>query len=127
MREDFQPAERAGLARYQISRRGDQFVIDGKSCSKCGHHFAIAPRECRKCGGGLVDAAFGPSGEVWSFTVVHIKAARQTAPYTLAYIDLLGGPRIIAHLQGESVRPYVGQRAELVGLTESGDPLVVCA
>jgi len=125
-RDDSKPDEIVDHGQFQITKRGGQFVIDGKSCSKCGHHFAMAPRECRKCGASLVDATFGPRGEVWSYTIVYMKAARRTTPYTLAYIDLLEGPRIIAHVRGESVRPNVGQMAELVGLTDSGDPLVVC-
>jgi len=123
---DFQRDETVGPGQYRIAKRDNGFMLAGKTCPKCGHHFAIAPRECRQCGAELIDATFGPRGEVWSSTVVHIKAAMRTAPYTLAYVDLLQGPRIIAHVRDASVRPNVGQLAELVGLTESGDPMVVC-
>ncbi|QGW25748.1 hypothetical protein GJR88_04174 [Dietzia sp. DQ12-45-1b] len=46
----------------------------------------------------------------------------RTPPYTLAYVDLRSGPRVLAHVGGEESAPAVGSR---VRLTEPVDGDVV--
>ncbi|WP_245548583.1 Zn-ribbon domain-containing OB-fold protein [Gordonia namibiensis] len=61
-------------------------------------------------------------GVVWSRTTIHIAVGDHVPPYTVAYVDLDNGPRVLAQASGETVD--VGARVRLVGLTSSGDPHV---
>lgn len=76
---------------------------------------------------------FGPSGTVWSSTVVRVPVPGRTPPYGLAYVDLDNGPRVLAHVADpgtdtgtdpgtERVPP--GTRVTIVGETLDGDVLV---
>jgi hypothetical protein len=64
---------------------------------------------------------FGPTGRVWSSTVVRIPVPGRTPPYTLAYVDIDEGPRVLAHLPSVSERVPVGARVRLSGPSASGD------
>ena len=75
---------------------------------------------------------FGPSGTVWSSTVVRVPVPGRTPPYGLAYVDLDNGPRVLAHVADagtdtgtERVPP--GTRVTIVGETLDGDVLVAVA
>jgi len=64
--------------------------------------------------------AFGPGGTVWSVTTIRIPVPGRTPPYSLAYIDLDDGPRVLAHVGGGG--PVgIGRRVQLVGLGGDGD------
>jgi hypothetical protein len=116
-----------GGGAYRIEERSKSVVLLGFSCKGCDRRYAIAARECRGCRGELVESVFGPTGMVWASTVVRIGSAGRTPPYTLAYVDLADGPRLLAHVAGEAVRAKSGQAATLAGLTSTGDPLVRCS
>lgn len=102
---------------------GDSRTLRGVRCEACGHPLAQRSPRCPDCGGILADAAFGPGGVVWSWTTVRVATEGREPPYTLAYIDLDDGPRVLAH-----VRPVVqvrtGDRVRLVAATTQGDPQV---
>lgn len=73
----------------------------------------------------MAAADFGPEGTVWATTTIHVASGDRAAPYTLAYVDLDGGPRILAHVEdGPLLDLHVAERARLVGLTTQGDPHV---
>jgi uncharacterized OB-fold protein len=79
---------------------------------------------CAACGGPVAEAAFGPEGVVYASTVVRIAVGDRKPPYALAYVDLDGGPRVLAHVDGtEVVAPEVGSRVRLV-TPRDGDVLV---
>ena len=65
---------------------------------------------------------FGPDGTVWAHTTLHISVGGRAPGYTLAYVDLDDGPRILAHVDGG--KPSVGSRVRVTGTTPEGDPLV---
>ena len=66
-------------------------------------------------------AAFAPTGRVWSSTVVRIPVPGRTPPYTLAYVDIDDGPRVLAHLVGVTDRVDIGTRVRFVDRTTDGD------
>lgn len=70
----------------------------------------------------MTEARFGPEGVVWSATVVRVPLPGRAPPYGLAYVDLDDGPRVLAHVQGETVP--IGARVRLRGVTRHGDPEV---
>lgn len=70
-------------------------------------------------------ASFGPSGTVFSSTVVRVPIPGRTPPYVVAYLDLDGGPRIVAHVTGPLPHAIaVGARARIVGTNNEGDVLI---
>jgi len=61
--------------------------------------------------------ALPSSGELYTYSSVHISATRET-PYHLGYIDLPGDVRLLAELKGELGSFSVGDQMEL---STSGD------
>jgi hypothetical protein len=101
-------------------------VLLGARCATCGHAHTIRVSRCTRCGAaGLEDARFGPEGTVWSTTTLHVASGSRSAPYTLAYVDVDGGPRVLAHVaDGPRLKLRVAERVRLAGQTAAGDPLV---
>jgi len=64
---------------------------------------------------------FGPDGTVWSSTVVRVAVPGRTPPYTLAYLDLDDGPRVLCRVEGCVARVPVGTVLRLSGTTDDGD------
>lgn len=71
----------------------------------------------------MEEASFGPAGTVWSVTTIHVPSGDREAPYTLAYVDLDDGPRMLAHVS-DGPAAEVGGRVTLTGRTPHGDPEV---
>ena len=102
--------------------RGD-WVVVGRRCRACAEPVAYAWPRCPACGAEVEEARFGPRGTVWSSTVVRIAVPGHTPPYSLAYVDLDDGPRVLAHVAGSpSDEPApIGGPAWLVGTSDGGD------
>lgn len=100
-------------------------LLEGGICVACGIPLLYCPPLCPECGGQVRPASFGPDGTVWSSTVLRIRVSDRLPPAALAYVDLDGGPRLLAHLpDGSSDALPPGARVRLVGRNEHGDPLV---
>lgn len=112
--------------RPQIDAGAEPAVL-GTQCTVCGHPLAFAHKRCVACGGPVESARYGPAGTVWAATVVRIPVGDRVPPYSLAYVDLDNGPRILAHVVAdgpEAVAPSVGDPVRLCGVTATGDPMV---
>jgi uncharacterized OB-fold protein len=97
----------------------------GGRCAACDHPNPTTAPMCPRCGGPSTHAAFGPEGAIWAATTIHVASGDRDAPYTLAYVDLDDGPRVLTHvLDGFELVPRAGERVRLVDLTEHGDPQV---
>ncbi|MCY3860833.1 MAG: OB-fold domain-containing protein [bacterium] len=72
----------------------------------------------------MAPATFGPKGTVFSSTVLRIPVPGRTPPFTLAYVDVDDGPRILAHVDGSDEVLVPGSRVALAGWSEHGDPVV---
>lgn len=95
----------------------------GTVCLRCALPAVGSTLRCIDCGGELTNAAFGPRGTVWSSTTVRIPVGSIAAPYTLAFVDMHEGPRVLVHVAStEPLRP--GTAVEVIGQTASGDVLV---
>lgn len=66
--------------------------VIGVRCPAWGWGSAVQDVACSACGGDTEPARFGPTGTVWSWTVVRIPVADLEAPYALAFVDLDDGP-----------------------------------
>jgi uncharacterized OB-fold protein len=98
----------------------------GQRCRTCGHTTVQPCHRCPKCGGEVAGASFGPTGEVWSSTVVRIPIPGRQPPFGLAYVDLDDGPRVLAHVPGggDTALP-VGSRVSISSISRDGDLEVV--
>ena len=105
-----------------IGSESGHSVVVGVRCSACGHPVARAVPRCPRCRSDTVPATFGPTGTVWSFTTVHVAADGHDTPYTLAYLDLEDGPRLLVDLVGDVSATRVGAPARLCPETPLGNP-----
>ncbi|MEM9042413.1 MAG: OB-fold domain-containing protein [Actinomycetota bacterium] len=97
-------------------------VVLGSRCPSCGHASVRRGGRCERCLDEVVDATFGPRGTVWSATTVHIRVGDRRPPFALAYVDLDGGPRVLAHVDGPDTPP-VGSTVRVTGAPD-GDVVV---
>jgi uncharacterized OB-fold protein len=107
------------------STPGEPCRVVGVRCTECGHPVAFARSCCPVCGSSVREGSFGPLGTVWSLTTVRIPVGERVPPYTLAYVDLDDGPRILGHVvasDGNSNAPVIGGRVRLRGVSAEGDP-----
>lgn len=109
--------------RPEIRRAADgAWIVAGRRCLTCVEPVAYPWPRCPQCGSEVEPADFGPQGTVWSATVVRIAVPGHTPPYSLAYVDLEDGPRVLAHVVGEPDEPApIGGRVRLSGASDEGD------
>jgi uncharacterized OB-fold protein len=101
------------------------YAISGARCAACQHPSATMVPRCSCCGRETVEAMFGPEGTIWATTTIHVASGERSPPYTLIYLDLDDGPRVLAHvLDGPTVAPRIAERARLIERTDRGDPQV---
>ena len=110
--------------RPTVVEQQGSYVLEGGSCIECGHATVRLTRRCPRCGAPTEPATFGPAGTVWASTTVHVPTPERPDPYTLAYVDLESGPRLLAHVASSVTPLAVGTPIGLVGSTEAGDPCV---
>lgn len=97
----------------------------GVRCLACGHPSSMRVPRCPRCGGETQEARFAGEGTIWATTTIHVPSGDREAPYTLAYVDLDDGPRLLAHVHdGPELHPAVAARVRLIGQTPEGDPEV---
>lgn len=111
--------------RAMIRSTGRGVVVSGARCRACGYVMAFERLRCPRCTGPVADADFGPGGTVWASTVVRVPVPGRTPPYSLAYVDLDDGPRVLAHVAGVVEPPPIGARVRLEELSQDGDLQVV--
>jgi len=100
-------------------------MVAGARCLPCGHPSATSVPRCPRCAGEMAEACFGPEGTIWATTTIHVPSGERAAPYTLAYVDLDSGPRVLAHVEdGPGATARVAGRVRLAGRTVHGDPQV---
>ena len=113
--------------RPRTREENDEHRLVGQRCADCGTVNATARARCPDCRGELVEAPFGPGGHVWSATVVRIPVPGRQPPYAVAYVDLDGGPRVLAHVAEVTEAPVPGTAVRLTGSNELGDVMVEVA
>jgi len=96
--------------------------IDGSACAACGHVAARQHDRCERCLGSTTPKSFGPGGTVWSSTTVHLRIGDLAPPFVLAYVDIDGGPRVLARIV-DAIEIPAGGAVRFVG-DDNGDLLV---
>jgi uncharacterized OB-fold protein len=79
-------------------------------CPSCGATFYPPRRVCARCLAELEPAELSTKGVVYTYTVVHQAGPGFETPYTLVYVDLPEGVRVLGRLAGE---PRIGMVVEL--------------
>ncbi len=95
----------------------------GSRCATCGTPYFPASSLCHHpdCDdSATADAAFGPSGTVWSYSYQNYPPPSPAVydepyePYALAVVDLDDGLRVVGRLESGSPPPEVGRRVDVV-------------
>jgi hypothetical protein len=106
--------------------------LAGTWCSACGRvYFPPLSLGCEVCGAGereLRPVELEAAGVIHSHATVYVQHGKFPAPFTIAEIQLYGGPLIRAVLRRESARPEIGQAVSavwaIVAVAGNGDVIV---
>lgn len=95
--------------------------LTGWCCEHCGTAGFHPASLCHGCGAGdgIRPHGLGDEGRLYTFTEVHVGKPGLEVPYTLGYVDLPGGVRILARIDGPADGLAPDQS---VRLTASGGP-----
>ena len=108
------------------------YRLEGSVCEKCGEYYfpnrVICP-QCRRHG-KIVPVKFSGSGEIYSYTVVHVPPTGMELekPYVLGIIKLAEGPKVTAQIVDcEPGGIKIGQKVEatLRKIREVGDEGII--
>ncbi|WP_028923565.1 Zn-ribbon domain-containing OB-fold protein [Pseudonocardia acaciae] len=98
--------------RFWQATAGHRLVY--RECRACGHVEFFPRRHCTECGGMELDERESAGdGVVYSYTVIRRHQHpyfRARAPYTVGFVDLDEGPRILAEIAGDPDGVRIGQR-----------------
>lgn len=97
-------------------------AVLGSVCETCGQPSAWRGERCSRCLLPTRDAEFGPAGTVWSAATVWLTVGDRRPPFTLAYVDLHDGPRVLVLVDADG-EPPPGTAVEITG-TDGGDIVV---
>jgi uncharacterized OB-fold protein len=95
------------------------YALLGSECNRCGWKFFGVRVVCPGCGGReWKEVLFGSSGTLYSYSTVHISSVRPV-PYTIGYVDLDEGVRVLATIAGDPDKLAPDIRVDLVPVAES--------
>ena len=120
--KSFRPLE------FEVTAGGDGFLL-GSRCGNCGAHFYPTRKACSACLHDDLEAVrFSTTATLYTFSVVRQSTPEFDVPYTLGYVDLPEGVRIMTQLTGRDPEDYqIGMEMELVvepfGVDEDGNEL----
>ncbi|HZY71248.1 MAG TPA: OB-fold domain-containing protein [Thermoplasmata archaeon] len=99
----------------------DELTLTIRRCEDCGHRFVPRYGPCPACGSARSVAEVVPgNGTVLAATELTAVAAGWTSPHRLALVELEGGARLLAIVEGEL--PQVGDQ---VAVAQRNDRWVV--
>lgn len=81
-------------------RTDEAGLIDGVRCQRCDAAWTPMVHRCPWCGGPVGEERFAADGRPWSWTTMTIPVGDLEPPTTLVYVDLQGGPRVLARWVG---------------------------
>lgn len=93
----------------------DGTALLGCKCKSCGQAYFPKVHFCLNCyQEELEDVILSRTGELYSYTVVHMSSSHFEAPYAVGYVDLPDNVRILAPLEVLDNKPFkVGMQVEL--------------
>jgi uncharacterized protein len=103
----------------RVMREG-LFTLDpprllGSRCRVCGELSFPSRAFCPRCDSEDFEAsvALSPLGRIHTFTVIRQAPPGRVTPYTLAYVDLDDGVRVMAQVDGEADELSIGRPVKL--------------
>ena len=117
------------LAKDALGRgRDGRPVLLGGRCNDCQTVVFPKPGVCPSCmSEDIVLEEMPHTGNLYSFTVLHVGPARMNKPVTLGYVDLTNGVRVFSHLADDGGKLAIDQQVELrvaaVGRETNGQPI----
>ena len=94
-------ADLESVDRNDFVETADGYALRGSECCQCGRKFFPRRKICLGCAGQrMEETLLARHGKLYSFSTVHVSSSRPT-PYTLGYIDLDDGLRLLATLAGD--------------------------
>jgi uncharacterized OB-fold protein len=77
----------------------------GARCGACGTAWFPRRPVCPSCAAPEPERLLlGPAGTLYSWSTVHVSSSRPV-PYTLGYVDLPAGVRVLATIRGTGLTP----------------------
>ena len=94
-------------------------TISGVKCPKCHWSDFFKAQICPRCLKELSDTTFPGQGRIVTFTVIRYPPIgfEDQAPYVVALIDLIDGPRVIGRVKAEPDKVKIGGNVEFTGET----------
>jgi len=110
---DILPLESDNSKEAQFTVLNTGPALRGSACKKCGNMSFPSSKTCNNCGSrDIENALFDGRGNLYSFSTIHISSTRQT-PYTLGYVDLENGVRLLATIISDFANLKPDQKVEL--------------
>src|SRR3546814_8231806 len=82
-----------------VVERNGAVYLRGSRCGSSGSLAFPARRVCLESGArDMEPLLFGPAGVLYSYTAIHVSAAR-SVPYSLGYVDFPNGVRVLAQVE----------------------------
>jgi uncharacterized OB-fold protein len=105
-------------------RRHDGKTLVGSRCRACAAASFPARAVCHRCGAAaLAGEPFARTGELITYTTVHVERPGLPAPYTLGQIRLDdAGPLVFGQVRGLPADPGTGPRVGVVIAPEGQMP-----
>jgi uncharacterized protein len=98
-------------------------------CDACSTLTHPPVRECHSCGGYSPEPKLRPlsgRGRVYACTTVHVAHPAFTTPYTVGFVDVPEGLRIVAQVRADAGEPAMGDQVAVergVLRVEDGEPV----
>jgi uncharacterized protein len=111
-------ADLAVSASSAVVESDGAWQLAGSVCASCGAVTFPSRTICHRCLSTDVEAGpVGNAGELYTWSTVHVSSSRPV-PYTLGYVDLPRGLRVLAVIDADPASLRIGQR---VGLAVGDD------
>lgn len=106
-------ADLAVDARSAVVSAGGAWQLAGSECAHCGAVTFPSRTICHQClSSDVRTAPVGSAGELYSWSTVYVSSSRPV-PYTLGYVDLPRGLRVLAVIDADPASLRIGQQVRL--------------
>ena len=114
-RSDTMPLRDLERTGDEVARAADgTWTLVGSVCGSCGDRCFPQRLICSSCAShDLRPLVLAGRGSLYSYTTVHVSSARPT-PYTLGYVDLREGPRLLTLVEPHDAPLRIDQPVRLV-------------
>ncbi|MEH7235033.1 Zn-ribbon domain-containing OB-fold protein [Bacillus sp. JJ1562] len=95
----------------------DHLKLNCSQCPKCERKYFPLKEICADCLESLTNIEISSYGRIFSYTTIQTDSPLYKAPYTLAFVDLDDGVRLLARVNDENQQLSSDQRVKAVRTT----------